>query len=278
MTLSVRAVTCRDATDRMSLARGLARLVSFGRPEALGPQRVGAFLEERQLHRMFETICGTYDVQNRILSLGRDAGWRRVLVEKVRGRNGERVCDMATGTGDVGIAVARRYGGVSVIGIDSSARMLAEASRKLALLPVEVRRRVELRRGDMRCADIETAAVDVLTNTFALRNMPERAPVLAEFRRVLRPGGRLFIMEPGIPPSPAVRLLYGPYLSHLMPLLGNVLSRTDYAYSYLRRSIESFPEPREFLAELAAAGFVRARAIPLSFGIAVLYAAIRGEG
>jgi demethylmenaquinone methyltransferase/2-methoxy-6-polyprenyl-1,4-benzoquinol methylase len=225
---------------------------------------------------MFTAMSGTYDVQNRILSLGRDAGWRRVLVETVRARDGELVCDMATGTGDVGIAIARRYAGVRVIGVDYCDRMLDVARRKLACLPAAVSERIDLRLGDIRSTDVPSSRVDVLTNTFALRNIPDRAPVLAEFRRVLRPGGRLYVMEPGIPTTPAMKLVYGLYLTRVMPFLGNVLSRTDYAYSYLRHSIECFPGPREFVAELDAAGFTRARAVPLSFGIAVLYEAIRG--
>lgn len=264
------------ATSLLSPSRGIARLFFAGRDDAVGPARVGAFLEEPQLHRMFQTIGGTYDLQNRILSLGRDAGWRKTLVEKVRCRDGETVVDMATGTGEVAIAMARRYPGMRVIGVDFSPRMLREARRKVAGLPPETARRVELRHGDIRATDIPGAAADVVTNVFALRNIPDRVPVLAEFRRVLKPGGRLFIMETTVPSAPAVHLLYGAWLSLVMPLLGNVLSRTDYAYSYLRHSIESFPETPAFLAELAAAGFTRPRAAALSFGIAVLFSAIRG--
>ncbi|HVO40708.1 MAG TPA: ubiquinone/menaquinone biosynthesis methyltransferase [Spirochaetia bacterium] len=265
-------------TSLLSPSRGIARLFFAGREQAVGPARVGAFLEESQLRRMFQAIGGTYDLQNRILSLGRDAGWRKTLTERVRGRDGETVVDMATGTGEIAIAVARRYPGVRVIGVDFSQRMLREARRKVDALPLETGRRVELRNGDIRRTAIGSSTADVVTNVFALRNIPERAPVLAEFRRVLKPGGRLFIMETTVPSTPAVQLLYGAWLSVIMPFLGNVLSRTDYAYSYLKHSIESFPETPQFLRELAAAGFIRPRATPLSFGIAVLFSAIRGDG
>ncbi len=115
----------------------------------------------------------------------------------------------------------------------------------------------------------------MVTNSFALRNIPDRAQVLREFHRVLKPGGRLFIMEPGIPSAPAARLLYRIYFTTVMPFVGNLLSRTDYAYTYLRHSIEGFPEPRDFIAELAGAGFGRCRATPLTFGIAVLFSGVR---
>lgn len=185
--------------------------------------------------------------------------------------------DIATGTGEVALEVAQRYSGVRVTAIDYSRRMLAEARHKLRLLPTEARRRVSLHLGDMRATGMEDSIADVVTNTFALRNISDRAPVLGEFLRLLKPGGRLFILEPGIPRAPFLRFLHGAYLSHVMPFLGNVLSRTDYAYSYLKHSIESFPEPGRFLEELRAAGFVRARALRLSFGIAVLYSAARAE-
>jgi len=265
-------------TTRNSLARKLARLFFVGRGTAFGPPRVGAFLDESQLHKMFETLGGTYDAQNRILSLGRDAQWRKILVEKLHTTDGQLVIDMATGTGEVAIAIVRRYSGVRVIAIDYSPRMLAEARRKLGTLPSEISRRTELRRGDIRCTDVEDSTADVPTNTFALRNLPDRAPVLAEFFRLLKPGGKLFIMEPGLPDTPLVRFVYSAYLSHLMPFFGNILSRTDYAYSYLRHSIEAFPRPQEFVQELTSAGFMHAKALRLSFGIAVLYSAIRGDG
>jgi len=265
------------ATSLLSPSRGIARLFFAGRGGALGPPRVGAFLEEPQLLRMFQTIGGTYDMQNRILSLGRDAGWRKTLTEKVRGKDGETVVDMATGTGEVAISLARRYPGIRVVGVDFSTRMLHEARRKVAALPPDTARRIELRHGDIRGTDVGRSTADVVTNVFALRNIPERTPVLAEFRRVLKPGGRLFIMETTVPSAPAIHHLYGAWLSVIMPFLGNVLSRTDYAYSYLKHSIESFPETPAFLAELAAAGFTRPRAAALSFGIAVLFSAIRGD-
>jgi demethylmenaquinone methyltransferase/2-methoxy-6-polyprenyl-1,4-benzoquinol methylase len=266
----------RRVTRRGLPARFLPRALFAGRARASGPDAVGTFLSDRDLHQMFETIGGTYDAQNHLLSLGRDIRWRRVLVGRLRCREGESLCDMGTGTGDVAIAAARRYPGVRVAGIDFSERMLGRALAKAAVLPEEVRRRISLRPGDIRGSGFPDGFADVLTSAFALRNIPDRAPVLRDFHRVLRPGGRLFILETCIPTARLVREIYALYVARVMPFLGNLLSRTDYAYSYLRHSIEGFPPPSAFLEELAAAGFERCRAVPLTFGIAVLFSAFRG--
>jgi demethylmenaquinone methyltransferase/2-methoxy-6-polyprenyl-1,4-benzoquinol methylase len=257
--------------------RTIPRVLFAGRQAAPGPERIGEYLEDRDLHRMFEAIGGTYDAQNHLLSLGRDIRWRRVLAERLRAAAGGTVCDMATGTGDVAIAAARRWPSVRVVGIDYSERMLSVARRKLGSLPPSVSRRVSLRWGDIRRSGLPDGFADMLTNTFALRNLPDRMQVLREFHRVLKPGGRLFIMEPGIPSAGAPRLLYRAYLAAVLPLLGNLLSRTDYAYTYLKRSIEGFPEPEEFIRELGRAGFSHCRAALLDYGIAVLYSAVKGE-
>jgi demethylmenaquinone methyltransferase / 2-methoxy-6-polyprenyl-1,4-benzoquinol methylase len=266
----------RRRTGLEAPARTVTHALFAGRRSAPGPRRVGAFLPDEELHRMFETIGGTYDSQNHLLSLGRDVWWRKLLTERVKALPGQTVADMATGTGDVAVAVARRWAGVRVIGIDYSERMLAVARRKLAALPEGVRERITLRHGDIRSSGLPDGCAEVLTNTFALRNIPDRGPVLREFHRILKPGGRLYIMEPGIPAGPVAGLVYRVYFNRVMPFLGNLLSRTDYAYSYLRHSIEGFPAPGEFLSELREAGFTRARVTPLSYGIAVLYAAVRG--
>jgi demethylmenaquinone methyltransferase/2-methoxy-6-polyprenyl-1,4-benzoquinol methylase len=239
---------------------------------------VGTFLADRDLHRMFETIGGTYDAQNHILSLGRDIGWRKVLAERLAARDGEVVCDMATGTGDVAIAISRRSPGAAVIGIDYSERMLSQARRKLESLPDGVRERISFRKGDIRKSGLPGGLADAVTITFTLRNIPDRFAVLREFHRVLKPGGRLFIAEFGFPSGFMARGIYAVYFNRVMPFLGNLLSRTDYAYSYLKHSIEGFPRPAECLAELTSAGFTRCRAVPLTYGIAYLYSAIRDRG
>src|SRR5512136_2753450 len=111
-------------TGRGAPGRTLPHALFAGRRDAPGPDRIGEYLEDRDLHRMFQTIGGTYDAQNHLLSLGRDIRWRRMLAERLRAAAGGTLCDMATGTGDVAIAAARRWPLVRVVGIDYSERML----------------------------------------------------------------------------------------------------------------------------------------------------------
>jgi demethylmenaquinone methyltransferase/2-methoxy-6-polyprenyl-1,4-benzoquinol methylase len=240
-----------------------------------GSARSGIYLPDGKLRGMFERIGATYDVQNHILSLGRDIQWRRFLADALWMDRGGLVLDMGTGTGDTAIAIARRWPRARVVGFDYSRRMLSRAREKARRLPAGVAERISLFQGDLRRSGLPDSHADVLTSTFVIRNIPERAQVLAEFRRLLVRGGRLFIMEPGVPVRGAAGAIYRAYLDHVLPCAGNVLSRTNYAYSLLRRSIRGFPAPEDFLRELKAAGFSRARATPLSYGIAVLYRAVK---
>lgn len=218
---------------------------------------------------MFETIGGRYDLQNHLLSLWRDTQWRRILIEAIQAKPDSVICDMAIGTGDVSIPTARRYPGTRLFGIDYSPHMLRVAKRKIAA--ARLSDRIELVQSDIRATPFGPRSADVITSAFTLRNLPDRETVLTEFRRILKPDGRLFILELALPDSGPARLVYQPFFDHLMPLLGNLLSRTDYAYSYLRESVHAFPKAPEFLEELFAAGFPRSRAISLSYGTAILY-------
>lgn len=225
---------------------------------------------------MFETIGARYDLQNHLLSLGYDRRWRRRLVEAARPANGSLILDMAVGTGDIAIPLALCYPTTRIVGIDYSPRMLRAARRKIA--SAGLGSRITLRESDIRATRLPSARADLITSAFTLRNLPDRETVLAEFHRLLRPGGRLLILELALPQRGAARLFYGPYFDHLMPLFGNLLSRTDYAYTYLRESVHAFPRPSEFLEEMHASGFVRTKAFELSYGTAVLYIAIRSGG
>ena len=237
------------------------------------PTARGGFLPEPWLRRMFETVAPRYDLQNYLLSLGRDASWRRTFVERLRLEAGCAVGDLAVGTGEIAIAVCLRYPGVRVVGVDISRGMMRVAGRKIRSQGLESR--ISLLQGDLRDLPIPDASLDALTMSFGIRNIPERLRVLRECRRVLRPGGKLSVMEMVIPASVPVRAVYGLYLDGFMPVAGNLMSGTDYAYSYLRRSIRSFPQDDEFVAELGRAGFERARASRISWGMAAIYAARR---
>jgi demethylmenaquinone methyltransferase/2-methoxy-6-polyprenyl-1,4-benzoquinol methylase len=206
-----------------------------------------------------------------MLSLGRDRHWRRIFARHLRLPPASRVGDMAVGTGEIAIAICRMYPDARVIGVDFSEGMLRVARRKIRGLGLEDR--IELHAGDLRALPLPGASVDAATMSFGIRNMAERAQVLHECCRVLRPGGLLQIMEMAIPDRGAVGALYRWYFDHVMPLVGNWLSRTDYAYSYLMHSVHQFPSDEAFLGEMHAAGFVAGEVIRITFGTAKIYRA-----
>jgi demethylmenaquinone methyltransferase/2-methoxy-6-polyprenyl-1,4-benzoquinol methylase len=226
-------------------------------------------MTDHQVRRMFERTASTYDLQNRILSAMQDRHWRDVFVRYLRLHSGSVMGDMAIGTGDIAIAACRRYPGVRVVGVDFSPGMLRIANRKIRVLGLSDR--IELRLGDLRDIPLEDACIDAVTLSFGVRNIKERERVLRECFRVLRPGGRLQVMEMAIPQRGLVAGAYRLYFDHLMPAFGNMLSRTDYAYHYLKLSVYSFPSDAQFLSEISEAGFGRARVIPITFGTAKIY-------
>lgn len=218
---------------------------------------------------MFEDIAFSYDLQNSVLSFRRDISWRRVLARSIRTAGKGMVLDAATGTSEVAIEIYRQNQDVRVVGLDISARML-----EIGLKKVKTRRagdRIDLGLGDGRRLPFKNESFLAVCMAFGLRNIDERGDVLAEFRRVLKPDGQLFIMEFGYPEPLLMRLIYGFYFNHVLPPLGNMLSRTDYAYTYLVESVRSFPAQTEFLREVADAGFTNLEVTKLTFGIARIY-------
>ena len=228
-------------------------------------------MADHQVRGLFEMTASTYDVQNRMLSLGRDRHWRRIFVRRLRLAPGSLVGDMAVGTGEIALEICSRHPDARVVGVDFSPGMMRVARRKIRARGFE--ERIELRRGDLRALDVPDAAFDAVTMSFGIRNVAERGRVLRECCRVLRPGGRIQIMEMSVPEGRIVGALYGWYFDRVMPLVGNWLSRTDYAYSYLMHSVRAFPRDAEFLEELRQAGFRGARAVAITLGTARIYSA-----
>lgn len=225
------------------------------------------------IRRMFEEISFSYDFQNSVLSLRRDVHWRKALAQSLRQDRGTLVLDAATGTAEVAIEICRRRPGAQVVGMDFSPPMLAIGRRKLRDRSLEAR--ISLATGDARQTPFKSGSFGGVTMAFGLRNIDERVQALKEFRRVLRPGGQLLIMEFGYPDNPFLRALYRLYFDHVLPPLGNFLSRTHYAYSYLRESVQDFPEPEAFLQEMGEAGFAEPAFRKLTFGIARIYSGIK---
>ena len=224
---------------------------------------------------MFDAIAPRYDLLNSVLSAGLDRYWRRRAIRALRFNGQETLLDVCTGTADVAIAAARRRDGAGKVwGVDFSGAMLAHGIEKIRHHALASR--VHLIRGDAMHLPVLTGSVDGVTIGFGIRNVAKTEIACAELLRALRPGGRLAILEFGLPVVPAVRPLYLWYFRSIVPRIGRVVSRHDAAYSYLPASVGAFPWGEDFARILRGAGFNNVRARPLTLGIVYLYTAEKG--
>lgn len=226
--------------------------------------------EARQIadvRRIFNAVVPVYDLLNRVLSLREDVRWRRFVARSLRLGPNPMVLDVATGTGDLALAVAARPERPLVVGLDLVPAMLGPARRKVA----QSHARVALMAGDGTRLPFADGLFDAVTIAFGIRNIPRRVEAMAEMRRVLKPGGRLYVLEFAAPQRPWVRAFYTRYLAHLLPKVGGLISGDQASYQYLAETIMEFPSPPDFRAEMAAAGLVDPRSYDLTGGIAWLH-------
>ena len=211
------------------------------------------------VQRMFDRIAPVYDVMNRVMTGGLDRRWRRITVEQVVSP-GDRVLDACCGTGDLAIAAQRR-GAAEVVGLDFSEEMLERARRKAPEL--------EWVRGDALALPFGEASFDAATVGFGVRNVDDLEAGIRELRRVLRPGGRLAILEITTPVG-ALAVFYGFWFDRVIPLLGKVLPGGA-AYTYLPASVRRFPKPEDLADLLAENGFGKVRFRRFAGGIVALH-------
>ncbi len=218
---------------------------------------------------MFDRIARRYDRMNRILSFGMDRSWRRRLVAALEVEEGE-VLDLATGTADVALEIARRLPESRVVGLDPSAGMLAVGRRKVAEAGLEDR--IVLVEGDAQSLPFEGSRFAAASMAFGIRNVPERRRALAEMARVVRPGGRVVILELSEPRGTLLAPFARFHVHHVVPRLGAWLSRAP-EYRYLQRSIQAFPPPEAFAKLMAEAGLAEVSAEAMLARVAHLYTA-----
>ena len=225
------------------------------------------------VNSMFGRIARRYDFANRLLSGGTDVWWRRRLVAAVRRSAPSVVLDLATGSGDVAFALSRGLpASVQITGMDFCQPMLDEAEqKKLAAGPVRYAN-VTFRQGDGLALPLPDQCVDAVTIAFGLRNLAARDRGLREMRRVLRPGGRLFVLEFS-QPHPWFRPFYFFYLRKILPLLAGWATGDRAAYVYLNETIEEFPGRATLADEIRAAGFSRVTSCAMTFCIVALHEA-----
>ena len=224
---------------------------------------------------MFDAIAPRYDLLNRLLSAGIDQRWRARAVRSLALTGRETLIDVCAGTADVALeAVGRTPAGAArAIGVDFAGAMLALGLKKVAARGLL--QRVTLVRGDALRLPIATGSADAATVAFGIRNVSDTAAGCVELARVLRPGGRLAILEFGVPRVPGLSGLYRWYFSAVLPRIGRAVSGHSAAYSYLPASVGTFTPPPEFVAMLERAGFEDVRADPLTLGIVYLYSGRR---
>ncbi len=219
---------------------------------------------------MFDAIARRYDLLNRVLSFGSDQRWRRRTVRALELRPGAEVLDVATGTADLAIACARA--GARVTGVDPSAGMLEVGERKVA--DAGLGGAVTLVRGDAQALAFPDARFDAACMAFGIRNVADRPRALGELARVVRPGGRIAILELGEPRGGLMSLLARVHIHVFVPIIGSLLS-SGREYRYLQASIAAFPPSEKFVEMVRAAGFADVAAEPLTFGVSTLFSARR---
>jgi len=219
---------------------------------------------------MFDNIARRYDLLNRVMSFGVDRRWRKRTVRALAlpGDGPCRVLDVATGTGDLAIDVARRHQGAQIIGIDPSRKMIEVGTKKLAARRLD--ERVHLEEGDAQALPYDDASFDGVCIAFGIRNVPDRARGVAEMARVCKPGGRVAILELGEPTKGIIAPLARFHIRQVVPRLGAWLSGAK-EYRYLQTSIAAFPPPDEFAAMMKASGLEIVEVVPLTFGVCNLY-------
>ena len=219
-----------------------------------------------RISHMFDRIAPTYDLLNHLLSANQDVVWRRKAVAALRLTGEERVLDACTGTGDQAVALLRA-GAREVVGTDFAPEMVRLAQEKAG-------DRIRFQVADTTKLPFADASFDVATVSFGVRNLEDLDAGLRELRRVLKPHGRLMVLECSRPPNKVLRGLYNMYFMVVLPLIGNIVSGgADNAYAYLPRSVQAFPGPEAFAARLRDAGFARVEVTPLTGGIACIHLA-----
>jgi demethylmenaquinone methyltransferase/2-methoxy-6-polyprenyl-1,4-benzoquinol methylase len=236
------------------------------------PYKEDATGKKEQVARMFDTISGKYDFLNHFLSLGIDIRWRKKAIRELVDLQPRLILDVATGTGDFAIE-ALKLNPDKVIGVDISEGMLDQGRQKMRKRGYS--ERIDMVTGDSENLPFEENKFDAITVGFGVRNFENLEKGLLEMKRVLRPGGKIVVLEFSKPRVFPFKQLYQFYFRYILPTLGRWISRDAAAYTYLPESVQAFPDGRDFTNILEKLGFKQIACKPLTFGISSLYIGVK---
>jgi demethylmenaquinone methyltransferase / 2-methoxy-6-polyprenyl-1,4-benzoquinol methylase len=226
--------------------------------------------KKQQVAEMFDKIAFRYDFLNRFLSGGIDVYWRRRAIRELRGLlAGGAALDVATGTGDMAVLLARCFPQARITGVDISEGMLEVGRQKLARL--KLNSRITLRAGDSEALPFSDNQFDAITVAFGVRNFENLENGLREMRRVLKPGGRLVVLEFSQSRTPGISQLCKTYMRLIAPRIAGIAASNREAYQYLNDSVQAFPEGEQLIGILEECGFTDTRLRRLSLGICSVY-------
>ena len=225
--------------------------------------------KKQQVASMFDQIAFRYDFLNRILSGGIDIYWRRKAIKELSALQPQKILDVATGTGDVALMTYKFLKPETIIGIDISEKMLDLGRQKVAKLLLN--KEIALQQGDSEAINFPDNAFDAVTVAFGVRNFENLRIGLDEMLRVLKPGGKLVILEFSKPKTMVFEGLYNLYMRIVTPGIGKLISKNREAYQYLNDSVQKFPEGNDFLTIMNEVGYTATYLKTLTGGICTIY-------
>ncbi len=241
--------------------------------EKITPYHNPSVTKKEQVATMFNNISGTYDFLNHFMSLGIDILWRKKAIRELKSLNPKSILDVATGTGDFAFEAIKILHPEKVTGVDISEGMLEVARRKIKARKLEHVFSVSL--GDSEMLPFSDNQFDAITVAYGVRNYEHLEQGLADMLRVLRPGGKIVILEFSKPQAFPIKPLYNFYFKQITPFLGKIFSKDARAYQYLPESVAAFPDGKAFTRLMERVGFRQTKQITLTFGISSIYTGIK---